>query len=144
MAKHHIEHGQACGRPLRHGDRDGLVGFVDRARVVLHQFAVEDRDLSLFFSSRRRHTRFDCDWSSDVCSSDLYVGILRSAELTGNLDTVLDQLAVYIERDLEAKRAVKSALTYPIVIAAMASVTVLRSEERRVGKGGRSRWSPYH
>src|SRR2546430_9279911 len=26
-----------------------------------------------FFSSRRRHTRFDCDWSSDVCSSDLLV-----------------------------------------------------------------------
>src|SRR2546430_10720349 len=28
---------------------------------------------SVFFSSRRRHTRFDCDWSSDVCSSDLGV-----------------------------------------------------------------------
>src|SRR2546430_6020811 len=27
--------------------------------------------LSFFFSSRRRHTIFDCDWSSDVCSSDL-------------------------------------------------------------------------
>src|SRR5256886_2763597 len=27
--------------------------------------------LIFFFSSRRRHTRFDCDWSSDVCSSDL-------------------------------------------------------------------------
>src|SRR6266853_500822 len=27
-----------------------------------------------FFSSRRRHTRFDCDWSSDVCSSDLIPG----------------------------------------------------------------------
>src|SRR6266853_3892049 len=26
-----------------------------------------------FFSSRRRHTRFDCDWSSDVCSSDLAI-----------------------------------------------------------------------
>src|SRR2546430_11066793 len=26
--------------------------------------------LNFFFSSRRRHTRFDCDWSSDVCSSD--------------------------------------------------------------------------
>src|SRR5256886_4957133 len=26
-----------------------------------------------FFSSRRRHTRFDCDWSSDVCSSDLLI-----------------------------------------------------------------------
>src|SRR5882762_2879405 len=28
-----------------------------------------------FFSSRRRHTRFKCDWSSDVCSSDLLVGV---------------------------------------------------------------------
>src|SRR5256886_4087633 len=28
-----------------------------------------------FFSSRRRHTRFDCDWSSDVCSSDLHVDV---------------------------------------------------------------------
>src|SRR3972149_10737015 len=27
--------------------------------------------LNYIFSSRRRHTRFDCDWSSDVCSSDL-------------------------------------------------------------------------
>src|SRR5688572_32222955 len=37
--------------------------------------------LSFFFSSRRRHTRFDCDWSSDVCSSDLdgHVGPLTSA-----------------------------------------------------------------
>src|SRR5256886_3908022 len=31
-----------------------------------------------FFSSRRRHTRFDCDWSSDVCSSDLAKGALNS------------------------------------------------------------------
>src|SRR2546430_9622973 len=29
-----------------------------------------------FFSSRRRHTRFDCDWSSDVCSSDLFTAAL--------------------------------------------------------------------
>src|SRR2546430_9972038 len=28
--------------------------------------------VQFFFSSRRRHTRFDCDWSSDVCSSDLW------------------------------------------------------------------------
>src|SRR2546430_13434120 len=32
---------------------------------------------SFFFSSRRRHTRFDCDWSSDVCSSDLKFYHLR-------------------------------------------------------------------
>src|SRR2546430_3208576 len=30
-----------------------------------------DCGFRFFFSSRRRHTRFDCDWSSDVCSSDL-------------------------------------------------------------------------
>src|SRR2546430_10247007 len=29
----------------------------------------------VFFSSRRRHTRFDCDWSSDVCSSDLWLRV---------------------------------------------------------------------
>src|SRR2546427_6415301 len=32
-----------------------------------------------FFSSRRRHTRFDCDWSSDVCSSDLDKALLSDA-----------------------------------------------------------------
>src|SRR2546430_5586244 len=32
---------------------------------------VQGMPLFFFFSSRRRHTRFDCDWSSDVCSSDL-------------------------------------------------------------------------
>src|SRR2546430_7437259 len=38
-----------------------------------------------FFSSRRRHTRFDCDWSSDVCSSDLevfLVGVLVGKRLS--------------------------------------------------------------
>src|SRR2546427_6125648 len=32
--------------------------------------------LTFFFSSRRRHTRFDCDWSSDVCFSDLVCRLL--------------------------------------------------------------------
>src|SRR2546430_9729319 len=33
---------------------------------------LETGAVCFFFSSRRRHTRFDCDWSSDVCSSDLH------------------------------------------------------------------------
>src|SRR2546430_6298313 len=33
--------------------------------------AIKQQYVFFFFSSRRRHTRFDCDWSSDVCSSDL-------------------------------------------------------------------------
>src|SRR2546430_11876759 len=42
-----------------------------------------------FFSSRRRHTRFDCDWSSDVCSSDLYLSVLLSIILGLGLTQVL-------------------------------------------------------
>jgi type IV pilus assembly protein PilC len=55
---------------------------------------------------------------------EMYLGILRSAELTGNLDIVLDQLAEYIERDLEARQKVKGALIYPGVILAMAMVSI--------------------
>jgi type IV pilus assembly protein PilC len=48
-----------------------------------------------------------------------YRGILRSAELTGRLDTVLDQLSVYLDRDLEARRKIKGAMMYPAVVAVL-------------------------
>lgn len=54
-----------------------------------------------------------------------YVGILRSAELTGRLDTVLEQLASYMERDLEARNRIRSAMIYPMLVLAMSGVTVL-------------------
>lgn len=54
-----------------------------------------------------------------------YLGILRSAELTGKLDTVLVQLSEYIERDLEARRKVTSALAYPGVILVVSLVVVV-------------------
>ncbi|HST49848.1 type II secretion system F family protein [Jatrophihabitans sp.] len=53
-----------------------------------------------------------------------YRGILRSAELTGHLDTVLEQLATYLERDIEARRKVKSAMIYPSMIAGMSVFTI--------------------
>jgi type IV pilus assembly protein PilC len=56
---------------------------------------------------------------------EYYRGIMRSAELTGELDTVLAQLATYLERDEEARRKVKSAMVYPAIIAGMALVTVV-------------------
>lgn len=56
---------------------------------------------------------------------EFYRGIVRSAELTGELDTVLSRLARYIERDLEARRKIKSALIYPIAVAVMSVGTVL-------------------
>src|SRR5258705_1363695 len=54
-----------------------------------------------------------------------YRGILRSAELTGQLDTVLDQLAKYLERDLEARRRITQAMIYPAMIAVLALFTVV-------------------
>src|SRR5260370_4893061 len=41
-----------------------------------------------FFSSRRRHTRFKCDWSSDVCSSDLSCATLRRSRFLSAVDFV--------------------------------------------------------
>src|SRR6266481_8975503 len=67
-----------------------------------------------FFSSRRRHTRWNCDWSSDVCSSDL--------------------LAKAVRRQHEGGRHVLQ----------LGAPAAGRSEERRVGKECRSRWSPDH
>src|SRR5882762_2300369 len=40
-------------------------------RLLLSLYVSKTNSSSFFFSSRRRHTRFKCDWSSDVCSSDL-------------------------------------------------------------------------
>ncbi len=55
---------------------------------------------------------------------NFYVDMIRSAELTGRLDYVLDQLSRYIERDLEARRKIRSALIYPAVILVMSLATV--------------------
>src|SRR3712207_6150528 len=56
---------------------------------------------------------------------DWYRGILRSAELTGKLDSVLDQLSAYIERDVEARRKIQQALTYPVVVFLMSIATIV-------------------
>jgi len=50
--------------------------------------------------------------------------IVRSAEYTGHLDTVLLQLAAYLERDIAARRQVKSALTYPTVVLVVATAAM--------------------
>src|SRR5256886_16151200 len=57
--------------------------------------------VSVFFSSRRRHTRFDCDWSSDVCSSDLVFTTVgqRNVELVKRLgaDVAIDYRSARFE-----------------------------------------------
>ncbi len=53
-----------------------------------------------------------------------YLGVLESAELTGNLDETLDKLASYIDRDLQAKSRIMAALMYPSVVVLMSLGTV--------------------
>src|SRR5256886_9653863 len=98
--------------------------------------------LTLFFSSRRRHTRFDCDWSSDVCSSDLRTDSLNRRKIGA---ATFVALAVGIAFGVGGVPTQQAKLTAPDgADNDEFGGSVARSEERRVGKEGRSRWSPYH
>src|SRR5690606_39381971 len=92
-----------------------------------------------FFSSRRRHTRFSRDWSSDVCSSDLNglggAGFPTAVKLTARPQQKIHTLVIngtecepYITADDVLMREKAAEL-----------VVGIRSEERRVGKEWRSR-----
>src|SRR3712207_8018604 len=90
-----------------------------------------------FFSSRRRHTRYWRDWSSDVCSSDLprdsVTGCARSTQ-SGHLS------AQYAPTPIDSNSHIPDA----VAGQGLEGIECTRSEERRVGKECRSRWSPYH
>src|SRR5438132_2732565 len=96
-----------------------LIVMISTAIIALSPNIALYRFFFFFFSSRRRHTRSLCDWSSDVCSSDL----------------VRDDRARALRARLE--RHVQRAVAESI------GLQQGRSEERRVGKECRSRWSPY-
>src|SRR2546430_5116827 len=95
-----------------------------------------------FFSSRRRHTRFDCDWSSDVCSSDLDRMLEALKPLPGLEPEFLREQAPPLLIDVESLRLAPRAVEGKHQLSSQALPK--RSEERRVGKECRSRWSPYH
>src|SRR5215471_16422098 len=86
---------------------------------------VRDAMVNIEESLRRGERLSDCLDRHPRVFPEYYRGIMRSAELTGQLDVVLDQLATYLERDHEARRKVTSALTYPSVVAGMSIVTVV-------------------
>src|SRR2546426_3500427 len=93
-----------------------------------------------FFSSRRRHTRLQGDWSSDVCSSDL-------TQRGGNLvtDGTYGDFKLHFEFRYppSGNSGVYLRGRYEAQIEDSTGRET-RSEERRVGKECRSRWSPYH
>src|SRR5260370_1453975 len=106
------------------------------------------RVASFFFSSKRRNTKFKCDWSSDVCSSDLPPPALpcrlRGRKVPGMGDAGRTRRKAAgeeqaAERDPSRRQGRAGGGALPEL-----QVGVHRSEERRVGKERRSRWSPYH
>src|SRR5260370_29652262 len=94
-----------------------------------------------FFSSRRRHTRFKCDWSSDVCSSDLF---LFAREPFKEKEAVESYRYVCVEALLRGQNRLPNRLVRCERDIWKGLGLLKRSEERRVGKECRSRWSPYH
>src|SRR5690606_40058067 len=90
-----------------------------------------------FFSSRRRHTRFSRDWSSDVCSSDLDTKFPKEASGVCG-DDLFQQHASWHMRQSD------NWLRPTLFLDGHAKVLSDRSEERRVGKECRSRWSAHH
>ncbi len=75
-------------------------------------------------SLRRGETFSQAAQAHSEAFPPFYVDMLKAAELTGRLDSVLDQLALYMERDLEARQKIRGAMIYPAVIGVMSLVTV--------------------
>src|SRR5205807_4346800 len=99
---------------------------------VLDHFVVFFFFFFFFFSSRRRHTRLQGDWSSDVCSSDLLpdsAGVGVAAVPSG------------VRKPTACRRPGPPPAPGSVSIQTSATPPTPRSEERRVGKECRSRWS---
>src|SRR5438132_7370784 len=102
-----------------------------------------------FFSSRRRHTRSLCDWSSDVCSSDLPLRMLLTPGLD-NPGCLLERGAhrsaafpIWVEPEWKFHGLIHhSAGAIIRFLDSLFDAQRLRSEERRVGKEWSSRSAP--
>src|SRR5699024_11461801 len=93
-----------------------------------------------FFSSRRRHTRSKRDWSSDVCSSDL----VKSYRMFDRWATDTLPLAGEYFRAITKDLMWDNKLYNDTMTVGGRPAKLARSEERRVGKEGRSRGSARH
>ena len=94
-----------------------------------------------FFKQKTAYEILTCDWSSDVCSSDLIDGLL-TRQLLHMVDS-RGNTALHFAKD---GKVVQLLLGWEINKGDLSCIANKngRSEERRVGKECRSRWSPYH
>src|SRR5437762_11278016 len=93
-----------------------------------------------FFSSRRRHTRYIGDWSSDVCSSDLIDHATEDRERHRGLDVLQPIFERFDGADHVESLAGAAGAGNDADSAATNAEAFERSEERRVGKECQSRW----
>src|SRR5256885_7317077 len=98
--------------------------------------------LCFFFSSRRRHTRLQGDWSSDVCSSDL-IPVQPDLSVAGHPEVFAVGDIAWIT-DTKTGKVLPQLGSVALESGHHGGENIARSEERRVGKECRSRWSPYH
>src|SRR5689334_25313976 len=95
--------------------------------------------LFFFFSSRRRHTRWNCDWSSDVCSSDLR-NRLAVADIREHAG---EDREPGLGSDRRHDAALRHEAQQPHGLVEHRLAAGIRSEERRVGKECSSRGASY-
>src|SRR5262249_58862482 len=95
-----------------------------------------------FFSSRRRHTRLVSDWSSDVCSSDLWL-VAQAQPTAVGVRVRAEHLCMSL-RGVRARGAVTTTFAERGALADDPALRQKRSEERRVGKEGRTRGGAGH
>src|SRR5690606_41125846 len=99
-----------------------------------------------FFSSRRRHTRFSRDWSSDVCSSDLFaLRLSRQYAEEFRAMPLADETVAELRRLASESLAEQERLEQADTLSFeeyLEQYFAQRSEERRVGKGGRAQRRP--
>src|SRR5207302_5807948 len=92
-----------------------------------------------FISSRRLHTRFSLDWSSDVCSSDL--PLVPAGLMQCNSNAPAQELPKRVSGmgpQVGRLNVGAGSLNQPVIISPLRGID--RSEERRVGKEGTARW----
>src|SRR5690606_41096624 len=93
-----------------------------------------------FFSSRRRHTRFSRDWSSDVCSSDLYR--IAAVDQLRTYANILNVPMEVVFSPAELHKAFHKLADRDLLLMDTAGRNYRnRSEERRGGREGRSSWA---
>lgn len=108
--------------------------MINAGMTILHSLEclaeqTEDRKLWQTLVAVRRHVEAGAPLSTGMAQfpavfSTLFVNMIKAGEMGGVLDEVLDRLATFMEKDITLRKKVKGALTYPMMILAMAVIIV--------------------